>query len=491
MARDQETARGIKMLARGIRSNWVLFASIVFAALAIYAWYVENYIFLLFPVLIIAAIVVFFNPDFLWFFLAFAVPISVNPSDSDFSGLSLSLPAEPVLIFLLALFIYYVISKKDIDTRIFRHPLSSLLYIYLGWMLVTCVTSTDFVVSIKFFLAKLWFIFPAYFLSFYFIKSENRIHQFIFLFSVSLTLVALYNSVNLAGHNFEDKPSQWTMRPFFKDHTVLGAALAMCIPLTLAGFRQSGGDVIKRLFYPAAFIIMTFCLVITFARAAWVSMFSAILLYFIFLLKIRFKYLLTVLLMVVCYLVINLETILRDLEHSEVASSEDLIENLESVTNISSDQSNLERINRWASAFAMWQERPIFGFGPGTYMFEYAPYQLKNNRTEISTNFGDVGNAHSEYLGAMAEGGFPAMVLVFLILIFTFYYALKAFRESNSKTDRIWISAAACGLATYYTHGFLNNFLDTDKAAVLFWFLTSVIVYFDIKNRTIAESGAN
>ena len=31
-----------------------------------------------------------------------------------------------------------------------------------------------------------------------------------------------------------------------------------------------------------------------------------------------------------------------------------------------------KRINRWKSALRMFQERPLLGHGPGTYMFLYA-----------------------------------------------------------------------------------------------------------------------
>ena len=38
-------------------------------------------------------------------------------------------------------------------------------------------------------------------------------------------------------------------------------------------------------------------------------------------------------------------------------------------------------------------------------MFLYAPYQKPSEKTIISTNAGNRGNAHSEYLGPMAESG--------------------------------------------------------------------------------------
>ena len=36
------------------------------------------------------------------------------------------------------------------------------------------------------------------------------------------------------------------------------------------------------------------------------------------------------------------------------------------------------------------------------------------------------------------------------------------------------------GLTTYLAHGVLNNFLDTDKAAVPFWAFVAVIVAMDV-----------
>ena len=81
-------------------------------------------------------------------------------------------------------------------------------------------------------------------------------------------------------------------------------------------------------------------------------------------------------------------------------------------TNISTDASNLERINRWQAAIRMYEDHPVLGFGPGTYQFEYAPYQMSQEKTAISTNAGDRGNAHSEYIGPLSEEGLPGMLLV-------------------------------------------------------------------------------
>lgn len=69
----------------------------------------------------------------------------------------------------------------------------------------------------------------------------------------------------------------------------------------------------------------------------------------------------------------------------------------------------------------MWEERPVMGWGPGTYQFNYAPFQKSDEMTIISTNAGDMGNAHSEYIGPLAEQGVPGLTFI-LILVGTIIY---------------------------------------------------------------------
>jgi len=129
----------------------------------------------------------------------------------------------------------------------------------------------------------------------------------------------------------------------------------------------------------------------------------------------------------------------------------------------------------------MFKERPIFGFGPGTYMFQYAPYQLSSERTIISTNFGDVGNAHSEFLGPLAESGLLGTVTFTLILIVIGTTTLRIYHKVKEREARLLAIALFLGLITHYVHGFLNNFLDIDKFLFVFWGFTAAIVVIDVK----------
>ena len=176
------------------------------------------------------------------------------------------------------------------------------------------------------------------------------------------------------------------------------------------------------------------------------------------------------------------------LEQNRVESSGEFSEHVQSISNISTDQSNLERINRWSCAIRMWKDKPLFGFGPGTYQFEYGRYQRSYEKTRISTDFGTMGNAHSEYLGPLSEVG----------CLWTAEYP-SGDRNNASipgsgctlpprrRSIRIFSLAVLVGLFSYYFHGVLNNFLDTDKISVLFWGYTAMLVAMDIYHREHPE----
>ena len=68
-----------------------------------------------------------------------------------------------------------------------------------------------------------------------------------------------------------------------------------------------------------------------------------------------------------------------------------------------------------------------------------------------------------------------ALVLVTLITAVHLHYRMPP------GADRAILMALILGLVTYYLHGGLNNFLDTDKASVPFWAFTAMIVLLDLK----------
>ena len=103
------------------------------------------------------------------------------------------------------------------------------------WILLTAIVSEYPVVSFKFLTARLWFIIGFFFfLGHLFLHAPERRHQFILAYAFPLCIVIIYTLIRHAGFGFEKDAGHWVMKPFYKDHTSYGAALAMVIPPVLA-----------------------------------------------------------------------------------------------------------------------------------------------------------------------------------------------------------------------------------------------------------------
>jgi O-antigen ligase len=459
--------------------RWILFSTLGFIALNAFLISREFYLIPLLPALLAIFLLFIFSLDKVILLIAFLTPLAVTISDSE-AGLGLSLPTEPlmagVLLFAMIRFFY----DWKIDRRIIRHPVTIAVGIYLLWMFITSVSSEIPLVSFKFFLSKLWFILPFYLLGIMIFSKPANIRRFTWLYMLSLSGVIFYATIMLISWNFNNNAAHWVMSPFYNDHTAYGAAIAMFI-FPAAGFvfhRPYSRSL--RYFALAVLALLLLALVLSLSRAAWVSFLAAFGIYFIVTYKIKLRWLLAVAFLILATFFAFQEEILFQLKKNKQDSSTDLVEHARSISNISSDASNLERLNRWNAAFRLFSERPIMGWGPGTYQFVYAPYQFARDKTIISTNAGDKGNAHSEYFGPLTESGVPGMLSVIAIIVCVIMTAVKVFKHSPHKWVRQLALWFLLGLITYYIHGLLNNFLDTDKLSVPFWGFTAIIVALDI-----------
>jgi len=230
-------------------------------------------------------------------------------------------------------------------------------------------------------------------------------------------------------------------------------------------------------------------LLFSYSRAAWLSTVPAFFLALILLVRVPWKVIIPTLAGLAVIVLLSWSSLVGFIQDNRQDSSANLASHIRSATNITTDASNLERINRWKAASRMIPERPFLGWGPGTYQFYYAPYQNYSERTIISTNFGDRGNAHSEYIGAAVDSGIPGALIYLLQVMVALFMGIRLSIYITDRRDRLLIIAVVAGLVTYLLHGFLNNFLDTDKISAPFWISMAVIVTISLKrNREMSGS---
>jgi O-antigen ligase len=455
---------------------------LVFIAVNLILISIDIYYFAFLPVILLFAFASFFSIDKILLSVVFFTPISIQLRDLIPSiPVNLSLPTEPLLAAILFLFICKLLMDGKFDRKIILHPVSIAIYINVFWIFITSLTSTMPAVSFKFLLSRLWFVVGAYFLMTQIFKNQQNVNRFIWLYVISLSIVILYTNIRLAGYGLNNQSaSNWVVAPFFSDHTSYGAMLVMFVfPLIYYMLYKKDNLLIKTTVH-IFLILFILAIVLSYTRAAWLSLFASIALWLVIKLKIKIK---TVLILgftlVISFLILQ-NRIVQNLENNQSESSGKFSEHIESMANITTDASNLERINRWKCAIRMFEEKPFLGFGPGTYMFQYAPFQFSYERSIISTNFGNLGNAHSEYLGPLSESGFFGMLTFMLIVFMAYRTGYRVYHKTDKKELKEFTLFILLGFTTYVIHGFLNNFLDTDKASIPFWGFIAIFVALDI-----------
>ncbi len=395
-------------------------------------------------------------------------------------GMELSMPVEPMMILFTLIFFFRVFVSGNYDTRILRHPVTLCVTAALAWMLITACFSRLPWVSIKYFLARLWFVVPFFFASVQIFRSKTRIRQFFWCYAVSLIGVVLIATLKTIPRLGDLQTLHRVMCPFYNDHTAYGCVIALFLPAAFYFIFSQESKGWTRVGFFSMFALLVVGLFFSYCRAAWLSVLGALCVYVLIRMGMKVKW------MVVCFgLCVGAfftyqSDVLYKLGKNHQDSSSELAGQIKSISNISTDASNLERLNRWASAIRLWKENPVMGCGPGTYQFLYAGYQRSYQLSVISTNRGNLGNAHSEYIGPLTEQGVPGAALVLAVFMVTFATGVRVYRTAKDPAVAKMALAFTLSLLTYYIHGVFNNFLDTDKLSVPFWAFTAVVVALDL-----------
>lgn len=188
--------------------------------------------------------------------------------------------------------------------------------------------------------------------------------------------------LNQASAGFTEQNAHIAMVPYYNDHTAYAAVIALFIPVIIALlFENKINKTVKAFIFIVAALLIT-AIILSYTRAAWVALAGALGCLFIYLLKIKNWVVYTGIgLVVLTYALFHVE-ITMYLERNDKTSSTDYAKHVQSIGNISTDDSNIERLNRWSCALRMFNEKPLLGYGPGTYMFQYGQFQNTLNDQE-------------------------------------------------------------------------------------------------------------
>jgi putative inorganic carbon (HCO3(-)) transporter len=430
----------------------------------------------------------FCNFSRLYKLLVFLIPFSINLSSANIN-LAVLVPSEPFIGLLAIAFCSYLFFQKaKINIALLKHPITVFILLYLFFIIISVAFSNMPLVSIKAAVVKCAYILVFYFLTHFVVgKNSTKMPDIFIIYGMALIPVIIFTLINHSSYGFSKDTSNIVSAPFFSDHTIYSACLTFVIlPLSLLllfskTFQLSST---KKIFLLVLVLLLLIGIGFSYCRAAWLSLVSGVIFLVVLYLRVNIKGFIALFLIsgtIIFFLYPQIIEEIKQNKNDSNAKRSDILQQTKSITNITNDKSNAERLNRWSCAIRMFKDKPYVGFGIGTYQFEYLSYQRKKEMTMISVTspynirHGHGGSAHSEYLLTLSESGIFAFISFLSVVLAAFYYGIKIVSQSTALKTKILVSMPLSALITYCTHALFNNFLDIDKAAFLFWSSISMI----------------
>lgn len=419
----------------------------------------------------------------IFFLLLCFIPLSTEVTLPN--GFSTDLPTEPLIVGLMGVFFLYVLRyPKAVNVAFFKHPITLLLLLHIGWMLIATVQSSEVFVSIKFLLAKIWYVVTFYFLAGLLLQKEKDLRQAFWYIFIPLVATIFIVLIRHAQYGFSFEMVYRVLSPFYRNHVTYASIMAILVPWLW----------FARYWYPTwstrwwlllgALLLLIVAIQLSYTRAAYLAIFVAAGAYFM----IRWRLTKLALAGAAVVAVMGLTYLGTDERYLELAPNYERtvthtdFGNLIEATYQLEDISTMERVYRWVAAFQMMGDKPWFGFGPGNFYNFYKGYTVTSFRTYVSDNPEQSG-VHSYYLMTLVDQGIPGLIIFTLFLFGALIYGESIYHRTKDVSNRRIVMIALLMIVVISLLQLINDLIETDKVGPFFFISLALLVNVDLQNR--------
>jgi O-antigen ligase len=396
-----------------------------------------------------------------------------------FGGLSMDVPSEPLMLALTACVgLALLLGQGRLPRREWAHPLLVILALMLTWTALDAAFSVDTTKSIKYLLAKAWYLVPFVLGTLLVVRRPADAWRFAAVYAASASLGVLYVASRHATQGFSFEQINWALHPFFRNHVIYATMLALLVPFCWFA-QQASRSAAARLGWRLALGVLLFGLLTSYTRASILSLPIAGLFYGVMRFRLTKLMLLAVAVGVtftVTYFVAGDRYMeyAPDYEHT-VFNGQNFERHLEATYKLQ-DVSGMERVYRWVAAARMIGEKPLTGSGAATFYPEYKRYTVKSFRTYVSAN-PEKSTTHNYFLLQLAEQGIPGFVLFLTLIATTLLMAERLYHRSRPQPEvRRVVLAATLSFVVIVFHLTLNELVEVDKIGPVFFICLALLV---------------
>lgn len=417
------------------------------------------------------------------FFLLFALlPFTVEVWLPN--GTVTDIPTEPMQVLLMGIYFLYVLKNgQKLNSRFIKHPITLFLLLHLAWMFLTVITSEDFIISFKFYLAKIWYVTTFFFLAGVLMKTEKDVKILIWcvLFPLLITIFYVLFNHSKVGFSFAEVNS--AMAPFYRNKVAYACTLAVFLPFMWFARKWYKRWSWQWFILAGATLIMLVGVQFSYTRAAYITLVMAVGAYFV----VKWRLMKAVLVLSVVFAIFFIDNVITENnylnskpEYNKTVTH-DKFDDLLSATTDGTDVSTMERVYRWVAGGHMVADKPYFGFGPSTFTKYYKQYTLFGFTTYVSDN-DELSGIHCYYLMTAVEQGIIGALLFIALVMVVLLKGEQVYHQTESEERKRVVMIAI--LTTVVIDGLLlmNDMVETDKVGSFFFLCMALIVNADLYN---------
>ncbi len=462
------------------------FGAIVLGSILL-ALYMEQWVIAALPVLVLLAYLTIVDFRKVFYLLLFCIPLSTEVVLPN--GFGTDLPTEPLIVGLMLVFLILAASRRDVmPAGFFQHPVTLLLLLHWGWTVVPLLTSSDMVISLKFFLAKSWYVVTFYFLAGYLLRNTAHLRTFFWAVFISLMATVAVVLIRHAAYGFSFEDVYRVLSPFYRNHVAYAAIMAVFFPLVWFFRHWYPKGSLMRWVLNGAIVVLLIAIQFSYTRAAMGAVLLSVGAYWVIRLRLAKAAILAAVLVVVAgvgWMSVR-NTYLDFAPNYERTISHTRFDNLLEATAQGEDISTMERFYRWIAGFYMVGERPLTGFGPGNFLEQYKPYTVNSFRTYVSHN-PERSGIHCYYLMISVEQGIPGLLFFVFMAFAAILYGENLYHRLSDARRKNAVMMLVLSLIVILILCVINDLIETDKIGSFFFMILAMLVNFDLASRRPAN----
>lgn len=431
---------------------------------------------------LLVAVLAIFDFRAIYLMLWASIPLSTELYFS--SGVGMDFPDELLMIAVTGiLFIYVLMNLSKVNLGIIFHPIFIALLLHISWIWVTAIQSDIPLVSIKFGIAKTWFIGSFFLMTLLLFRHKSMYKAwFLSLFS-TLLLTMIIILFRHAGETFSFESINSMVVPFYRNHVNYACIIVVTLPFLFLSRKFMPGTFSKTAWI-ALLVFTLIALYFTYTRAAYLAVFVGIGGYLI----IRFKLILWSILGALIVAGLFLNTMAKDNKYIDFAPeyhktiTHYKFDNLIEATYNFEDISTMERFYRWIAGIYMLEHKPVFGFGPGNFYNYYKSYTDENFVTYVSDN-PEKSGTHNYYIMTAADQGIPGLIFFLILCTVTLLTGQRLWhRLADERMKYFSLACSLCILIILFIQLF-NDLVEVDKIGSFFFFSMAGLLVIDYQRQ--------